>query len=103
MVLLLTGLVMLRDLHLLGLKETQKREEPLRAKLPVLLVQTNPKILRAMLRTLREKRLVQAIQLVLQAKDSELVSHPANQRPVLLLVVQARQRGLLLHSAKLQD
>jgi hypothetical protein len=67
------------------------------------LVQANPKILRAILPALPEKRLVQVIQLVLQEKGSELVSHPGNQRLVLLLVAQETRRSLFLHSAKLPE
>ena len=101
--LLLPGLVMRPDLHLPLLTETAKREEPLGPELLLLLVQVNSETLLAILRALQEKRLVQASQPVLREKDSELVSQPANQRPVLLLVAQARQLDLFLHSAKLQE
>ena len=80
MALLLPGLVMRPDLHLLLLTETAKREEPSRPELLVLLVQANSETLLAILRVLQEKRLVQASQPVLQEKDSELVSQLANQR-----------------------
>src|SRR5437867_7677627 len=103
MALLLPGLVMRPDLHLLLLTETAKREEPSGPELLVLLVQANSETLLAILRVLKEKRLVQASQPVLQEKDSELVSQLANQRLVLLLVAKARQRDLFLHSAKLQE
>jgi hypothetical protein len=89
-VLLLPGLVMRPDLHLLLLTETAKREEPSGPELLVLLVQANSETLLAILR-------------VLQEKDSELVSQLANQRLMLLLVAKARQRDLFLHSAKLQE
>ena len=103
MALLLPGLVMRPDLHLLLLTETAKREEPSGPELLVLLVQANSETLLAILRMLQEKRLVQASQPVLQEKDSELVSQLANQRLMLLLVAKARQRDLFLHSAKLQE
>ncbi len=102
-VLLLPGLVMLPDLHLLLLTETAKRGEPLGPELLLLLVRANPETLLAILRVLQEKRLVQASQPGLQEKDSELVSQLANQRLMLLLVAKARQRDLFLHSAKLQE
>ncbi len=120
-VLLLPGLVMWPDLHLLLLTETAKREEPSRPELLVLLVQANLETQVPILRVPREKPLVQASQLVLQEKNSEFASQPANRRQVFLLAVlassvakanrrlvllllaaQVRRRDLFLHLAKLQ-
>ena len=77
-VLLLPGLVMWPDLHLLLLTETAKREEPSRPEL-VLLVWANLETLLAMLRVLQEKRLA------------------------LLLAVQLTRRDLFLHSVMLEE
>jgi hypothetical protein len=93
----------LPGLHLLLLRETAKSEAPSVRALLVLLVQANSETPLAILRVLREKRLVQARQVVLEEKDPEFVLQPANQRLVLLLVAQVRPRDLFLHSAKLQE
>ena len=77
-VLLLPGLVMWPDLHLLLLTETAKREEPSRPEL-VLLVWANLERLLAILRVLQEKRLA------------------------LLLAVQLTRRDLFLHSVMLEE
>jgi hypothetical protein len=95
----LPGLAMHPDLHLQLLTATQRTQEP--PELLVLLVQANPETLLEIRRALREKRLVQAIQLVLQEKGSEFVSQPASQRLVLLLVAQASQRDLMRYPVML--
>src|SRR2546423_4518789 len=103
MVLLLPGLVLWPDLHLLLLTETAKREEPSRPELLVLLVQANLETQVPILRVPREQPLVQASQLVLQEKNSEFASQPANRLLVLLLLAaKVRQRDLFLRLAKLQ-
>jgi len=106
-VLLLPGLVMWPDLHLLLLTETAKREEPSRPELLVLLVQANLETQVPILRVPREKPLVQASRepgtadwrpLLLVALASSVAK--ANRLLVLLLLAaKVRQRDLFLHLA----